>query len=476
MKYRTEKDSLGEFNVPAEALHGINTSRSLGNFPVSGFTLPSRQVAAIAIIKQACAMANMELGLLEKKKGAAIVKAAAKVASGGHGDQFPVDIFSSGSGTSHNMNVNEVIANLAEEALGGRRGEKKLVHPNDHVNMGQSTNDVFPSSIKVAAAPCVAELAGRTRGLVATLKRKSRQFDKIIKSGRTHLQDAVPVRMGQVFGAWAYSISKGEERLRCVMPRFMELAVGGNAVGTGINNHPRFRKLVIKHLNIIIKDAGAFKGVGAFKGAGAFKVAGHDIEAVHNTNDMAALSAAVSSLAVDVQRICNDLRLMASGPMTGFNEVNLPPVEPGSSIMPGKVNPSICEAVNMVCLKVFGNHQTIFMAAQSAQLELNVTMPVTGYTLLESLTILANGVMILDEKCVAGVTVNREVCERYALRSPSLATFLNPHIGYARASEVAKKAVREGKTVPEVVLEEGLMSKAELAKVFDPKKLTSPEG
>ena len=460
MKQRIEKDSLGEFNVPADALYGINTSRSVGNFPISGYTAPPRQVAAIAVIKQACVMANMELGLLERKKGNAIAKAAAKVADGEHREQFPVDIFSSGSGTSLNMNVNEVIANLAEESLGGKRGEKKLVHPNDHVNMGQSTNDVFPSSIRVAAAPCVDELISRTKGLIATLKRKSRQFDKIIKSGRTHLQDAVPVRMGQVFGAWAYSISKGEERVRSAMPRFMELAVGGNAVGTGINNHPRFRKLVIKHLNKIARNK--------------YKVAGHDIEAVHSTNDIAALSAAVSSLAVDVQRICNDLRLMASGPMTGFNEVNLPPVEPGSSIMPGKVNPSICEAVNMVCLKVFGNHQTIFMAAQSAQLELNVTMPVTGYALLESLTILANGIMVLDTKCVTGVTVNKEVCERYALQSPSLATFLNPHIGYARASEVAKKAVREGKTVPEVVLEDGLMTKAELAKVFDPKKLTSP--
>ncbi|MDH5509832.1 MAG: aspartate ammonia-lyase [Nitrospinota bacterium] len=464
MTQRTEKDSLGEFDVPADALYGINTSRSVGNFPISGQKAPPRQVAAIAMIKQACAMANMELGLLDRNKGTAIVNAAAKVADGGYSEEFPVDIFASGSGTSHNMNVNEVIANLAEEALGGRRGEKKLVHPNDHVNMGQSTNDVFPSSIRVAAVPCVDQLVSRTRGFVKTLNRKSRQFDMIIKSGRTHLQDAVPVRMGQVFGAWAYSISKGEERLRAAMPRFMELAVGGNAVGTGINNHHRFRKMVIKHLNAITKR----------KGVSAYKVAGHDIEAVHGTNDMAALSAAVSSLAVDVQRICNDLRLMASGPMTGFNEVNLPPVEPGSSIMPGKVNPSICEAVNMVCLKVFGNHQTIFMAAQSAQLELNVTMPVTGYALLESLTILANGIMVLDEKCVAGVTVNKEVCERYALQSPSLATFLNPYIGYVRASEVAKKAVREGKTVPEVVLEEGLLTKEELAKVFDPKKLTSP--
>ncbi|MDH4182786.1 MAG: aspartate ammonia-lyase [Nitrospinota bacterium] len=460
MKSRKEKDSLGELEVPADALYGINTTRSIANFPISGFRLPAAQVAAIARIKQACAMANMELGLLDKAAGAKIVQAAAAVAEGKYPDQFLVDIFSSGSGTSHNMNVNEVIANLAEEAMGGRRGEKRLVHPNDHVNMGQSTNDVFPSSIKVAAAPMAARLIEAASGLIKTLRRKEKQYDRVIKSGRTHLQDAVPVRMGQVFGAWAYAIAKGEERIRQGLPRFLELAVGGNAVGTGINNHPRFRKLVIRHLNRITR--------------GKFKPAGHDIEAVHSTNDLAAMSAAISSLAVDTQRICNDLRLMASGPMTGFNEVNLPAVEPGSSIMPGKVNPSVCEAVNMVCLKVFGNHQTIFMAAQSAQLELNVTMPVTGWALLESLSILANGIVALDAKCLAGLTVNEQVCRRYALRSPSLATFLNPYIGYAKASEVAKKAVREGKTVPEVVLEEGLMTQSQLDLVFDPKKLTSP--
>ena len=462
MEYRKEKDSLGELDVPADTLYGINTTRSIANFPISGLTIPPRQIQAIARIKQACALANMELGLLPKKTGNAIVKAADAVARGEYGDQFPIDVFSSGSGTSINMNVNEVIANLAEEALGGERGAKKLVHPNDHVNMGQSTNDVFPTSIKVAAAPMAGNLIAEAGRLEKTLRQKSEQFDKIIKSGRTHLQDAVPIRMGQVFAAWAYAISKGGERLRQAMGRFMELPLGGNAVGTGINTHPRFRKLAVAHLNKVT--------------GGKFKTAGNGIEAVHSTNDMAALGSAISSLAVDVQRICNDLRLMTSGPKTGFNEVNLPPVEPGSSIMPGKVNPSICEAVVMVCLKVFGNQLSIHMAAQSAQLELNVTMPVTGFALLESLAIMANGIKVLNEKCVRGITVNKDVCERYAMQSPSLATFLNPYIGYSRAGEIAKKAALEGKTIPEVALEEGHLTRAQLDKIFDPKKLTSPGG
>lgn len=462
MAYRKEKDSLGEYKVPKNALYGISAARSIDNFPISGYTLPREQIKALAQLKLACAKANVELGDLPKRKGDAIARACMEVADGRHDGQIPVDIFSSGSGTSLNMNINEVIANRAEELLGGRRGAKKLVHPNDHVNMGQSTNNVFPSSIRVAALPMLKDLAREASGLRSTLRKKARQFDKVVKSGRTHLQDAVPIRMGQVFSAFAYSVEKDTQRLKEAMPRLAELGVGGNAVGTGINTRAAFRRLIVKHLNRATGER--------------YRVTANGIEATHSTTDLAATSSAIQTLAVDVHRICNDLRLMSSGPKTGLNEINLPPVEPGSSIMPGKVNPSICEAVNMVCLKVFGNHQTIFMAAQSAQLELNVTMPVTGYALLESLGILRAAVKTLSDKCISGITVNKDKCEWYAMQSPSLATFLNPVTGYEKASAIAKKAVAENKTVAQVALEEGVLTRDELRIIFDPKKLTSPSG
>ncbi|GMT42426.1 MAG: aspartate ammonia-lyase [bacterium] len=460
MKFRIERDSMGTVNVPDDAYYGVHTRRSVQNFRISGLFILPEQITALACIKLACAEANMELKLLPRKTGNAIVKACREIIRGGLGDQFPVDIFQAGSGTSSNMNMNEVIANRAAEILGGKRGQRELVHPNDHVNMGQSTNNVFPSSIRVAALPMVLSLVSASKFLYKTLEKKARRFDKILKSGRTHLQDAVPVRMGQVFGAFARSVEKDIKRLSEKLPHISELGVGGNAVGTGINTHPRFRALIIKHLN---RETGQ-----------RFRVAENGIEATHSTNDLADLSGAIQTLAVDVARICSDLRLMSSGPNTGLNEINLPPVEPGSSIMPGKINPTICEAVSMVCLKVFGNHHTVTMAAFSAQLELNVTMPVSGYGLLESLRILAAGIRTLSEKCVAGITVNKKRCEWYAMQSPSLATFLNPVIGYDRASEVVKKSLKENKTIPQVVREDGLLSEKEMAKIFDTKKLTSP--
>jgi len=460
VKYRIERDSMGELRVPADAYYGVQSMRSIGNFPISGLRIPPEQVTALAFLKLACAQANMELGFLRKKQGNAIVRACREIIAGKLRDQFAVDIFQAGSGTSSNMNTNEIIANRAAEILGGKRGDRSLVHPNDHVNMGQSTNNVFPSSIRAAALPMLGNLIRQAKTFRRILMQKSRQFDRVLKSGRTHLQDAVPIRMGQVFGAFARSIEKDIERLESKTVFVRELGVGGNAVGTGINTHPRFRKLIIKHLN---SESG-----------GKFRVAKDGIEATHSTNDLADLSGAINSLAVDIARICNDLRLMSSGPNTGLNEIDLPTVEPGSSIMPGKINPTIAEAINMVCLKVFGNHQTVTMAAFSAQLELNVTMPVTGYALLESLRILANGVKVLGEKCVEGITVNRKQCELYAMQSPSIATFLNPVIGYDRASAVVKKALKENKTIPQVVLEEKLLTKEELAKILAPEKLTAP--
>ena len=460
MNFRVEKDSMGEVKVPADAYFGVQSTRSMNNFPISGFRLPPEQVEALVNIKAACAMANMELGILDAKKGNAIVRACREIAKGSLRDQFVVDIFQAGSGTSSNMNTNEVIANRAAEMLGGKRGDRGLVHPNDDVNMGQSTNNVFPTSIRVASIPLLKRLAAEAKGFHRILKKKEKEFDRVLKSGRTHLQDAVPVRMGQVFGAFARSIEKDIERLVSKIPYVSELGVGGNAVGTGINTDPKFRSLIIKHLNAETGEK--------------FRVTKNGIEATHSTNDLADLSSAVNTLATDIHRICNDLRLMSSGPKTGLNEIVLPAVEPGSSIMPGKINPTIPEAINMVCLKVFGNHQTVSLSAASAQLELNVTMPVTGYALIESLKILASGIKVLGEKCVDGIKVNKEVCERYAMQSPSIATFLNPVIGYDRASAVVKKALKENKTIPEVVLEEKLLSKAELDRILDPKKLTAP--
>jgi aspartate ammonia-lyase len=461
MEYRREKDSMGEVKIPKEAPYGVTTARSLANFPISGLTLHPEQTAALGAIKLACAKANMELGLLSKTKGEAIVRACRELIDGRLHPAIMVDIFASGSGTSHNMNVNEVLANRAVELLGGSVGDRSVIHPNDDVNMGQSTNNVFPTSIRVASVPMVKAVMAAANQLAKLLRKKAKKFDNVLKSGRTHLQDAVPIRMGQVFGAFAYAVEKDLERLASVLPRLSEVGVGGNAVGTGINTDPRFRKLIVKHLNAETKQK--------------FMVTGDGIEATHTTVDLAAVSAAVQLLAQNIQRICNDLRLMSSGPMTGLNEINLPPVEPGSSIMPGKVNPSICEAVGMVCLKVMGNHQTVTLATSSGQLELNVTMPVTGYALIESLKIMRNGIDVLTNKCIDGITVNKERCEWYAMQSPSLGTFLNPLIGYDKSSTLVKRAVAEGKTIPQIVRDEGLLTEKEIAAVFDPKKLTSPQ-
>ena len=456
MKQRIEKDSLGELPVPVSALYGASTARSLANFPISGCTAPEEQTVALARIKLACARANGELKGLAPRMVKAIEAACREIADGALREHMKVDIFSAGSGTSINMNINEVIAHRATQLMGGA----KRIHPNDHVNMGQSTNNVFPSSIRVAALPALRALIQSAEGLARALRVNARRFDTVIKSGRTHLQDAVPIRMGQVFAAYASAVEKDAARLKGKIGPLSELGVGGNAVGTGINTHVSFRRRIIQNLN---RETGE-----------RFRVAKNGVEATHNLTDLADTSSGIVSLALDVQRICVDLMLMASGPNTGFDELRLPPVEPGSSIMPGKINPSILESTRMVCLKAQGNHQTIVMAAQSAHLELNTTMPVTGYCLLESLRIMRAALDNLAARCVAGIEVNGEKCRRYAMQSPSLAAFLNPLIGYDRAAKVAKQAVREGKTVPEIVRAERLLTEREIARVFDPKTLTTP--
>lgn len=460
MKTRIEKDSLGELTVPANALYGVHTQRSLHNFQISGRRLHPAQIKALAQIKQACAEANMELGSLDKKKGKAIVETCKEIAAGLHHEAIPLDIFQAGSGTSSNMNVNEVIANRAAELLGGKRGDRGFVHPNDDVNKGQSTNNVFPSSIRVAALDLSAGLLASLKVLVSSLEKKARQFKRIVKSGRTHLQDAVPVTLGQAFQAHASALRKDMERIRDTGKFLRALGVGGNAVGTGLNTYPEFRPLIMKHLSKITGRK--------------FEVPVDPIETTQYLTDMAHLSAVARLTAIDTGKLCNDLRLLVSGPNTGLNEISLPPVEPGSSIMPGKINPSICEAVNMTCLQVIGNDGAVSAAAAAGQLELNTHMPVLGWNLLDSLDILAQACRHLATKCVDGITANAERCRWYVENSPSIATALNPYIGYDKAAGVVKESLKTKKPIPQVILEMGYLTPSQLKVVLDPAAMTQP--
>lgn len=460
MKTRTEKDSLGPLEVPADAYYGVHTMRSIQNFQISALRLGSAQIKALAQLKQACAEANMELGILQKKKGAAIVKACKEIAEGALHDALCLDIFQAGSGTSSNMNVNEVIGNRAAEILGGKKGDRNLVHPNDDVNKGQSTNNVFPSSIRVAGLDLLGGLQQTLKKLIASLEKKGRAFKRIPKSGRTHLQDAVPVTLGQSFQAHASALRKDVERLKDTEKFVRKLGVGGNAVGTGLNTYPEFRPLIMKHLS---KIAGR-----------KFEVADDGIETTQYLTDMAHLSAIARLLAIDLNKIANDLRLISSGPRTGLKEIDLPAVEPGSSIMPGKINPSICESVNMVCMQVFGNDQAVSQAAAAGQLELNTHMPVVGHNLLESLHILTGACSNLAEKCVDGITANKDRCQWYVENSASIATALNPYIGYDKAAQVVKESLATDKPIPQVILEKGYLTKKELSEVLDPLAMTRP--
>jgi len=460
VKTRTEKDSLGTLEVPADAYYGVHSVRSIQNFQISNLRLGAAQIKALAQIKQACADANMELGILQKKKGQAIIKACKEIAGGALHDAICLDIFQAGSGTSSNMNVNEVIGNRAAEILGGKKGDRSLIHPNDDVNKGQSTNNVFPSSIRVAALDLLAVLQKSLKNLVSSLEKKARQFKRIPKSGRTHLQDAVPITLGQAFQAHASALRKDVERLKDTEKFLRKLGVGGNAVGTGLNTYPEFRPLIMKHLSKIVGRK--------------FEVADDGIETTQYLTDMAHLSAVARIVAIDLNKICNDLRLISSGPKTGLKEIDLPAVEPGSSIMPGKINPSICESVNMVCMQVFGNDQAVSIAASAGQMELNTHMPVVGHNLLESLHILAGACDNLAQKCVDGITANKERCRWYVENSASIATALNPYIGYDKAAAVVKESLATDKPIPQVILEKGYLSPSELKEVLDPIAMTRP--
>lgn len=441
---RREKDSLGEKEVPKDAYYGIHTGRSLENFNLAGECLPLEIIHAMVRIKMACAQANVMLDQLPLDKGKAIERACRRVLTGEFDNQFPVDIFQAGSGTSSHMNVNEVLANLACEELGGQRGDRALVHPNDDLNQGQSTNNVFPSAIRVAAVEMSVQLISSVTGLHNALREKQMACEHMIKSARTHLQDAVPITVGQEFGAYARALSKDIRRIRQARDNLFELGVGGNAVGTGVNTRRDFRQQVVRALKQITDQP--------------FIVAEDGIEATQFLTDMADFSAALRSLAIDLHKIANDLRLLSSGPRTGLGEIVLPAVEPGSSIMPGKINPSICEALNMACIQVIGYDHAVSMAAGAGQLELNTHMPLVGACLLKSIHLLERGCRMFKDKCVEGITVNEQVCVAHFENSVGLATVLNPKLGYDRVSDLVRESLRTDMTLKDLVMQKEIMS------------------
>ncbi|HJW15199.1 MAG TPA: aspartate ammonia-lyase [Thermoanaerobaculia bacterium] len=455
---RIEKDSLGPLEVPADALYGVQTARAVANFPISGERLHREMVRAVARIKIAAARANSELGVLDKAKADAIVKAAEEVVAGKHDAHFVVDAYQAGAGTSFHMNVNEVVANRACELMGGQRGDTKLVSPNDHVNMAQSTNDVIPTAIRMAAyelsGPVVEEMAA----LAAAFAGRAKAFRTVLKSGRTHLQDAVPVTLGQEFSGYQVCVEGWVESLKRSRDGLLTLGLGGNAAGTGINAHPQYREKAIAN-------------IAALTGA-SFRPSPNLFEAMQSMAPFVRLSNDLRGFCLDLTRIANDLRLLASGPTTGFDEVILPAVQPGSSIMPGKVNPVVAEMTNMVCFQVLGYDTTVAYAAQAGQLELNVMMPVIAHNLLRSLAILAPTMRILRTTCVDGITANEAICREYFEHSISLATALNPYIGYMAAAEVAKESAKTGKTVVEIVRERKLLTEEQIATVLDPAAMT----
>jgi aspartate ammonia-lyase len=460
MKMRAEKDSLGEKQVPAEAYYGIQTQRAVENYPISGHRAHPRMIRAVGMIKKAAAIANRELNLIDAKRAAAIIRAADEVIAGKLDDQFVVDVYQAGAGVSFHMNANEVIANRAIEILGRRRGDYEVCHPNDHVNFGQSTNDVYPTAMRLATILLFEEVLESLGELERSFARKGKAFDHILKSGRTHLMDAVPIRLGQEFAAYATAMQRAAEVLREAQNHLRELGLGGSAVGTGVNTHPRYQKLVTQHLAKI---------------SGQKLVPTDDLRYTMQSNlAMSVASAALRNLALELIRITNDLRLLSSGPNTGLAEIFLPALQPGSSIMPGKINPVMGELTAMVAFQVVGADIATAMAVQAGQLELNVMMPAMAWNVLHAAEILKNTMRVLADKCVDGITVNEERCHFYANATISIAAALNPYIGYAAAAEIAKESVKTGRTVTEIALERKLLDEKLMREILDPYRMTEP--
>ncbi|HVC89474.1 MAG TPA: aspartate ammonia-lyase [Acidobacteriaceae bacterium] len=460
-RIRKEKDSLGFVEVPARAYYGAQTARAVANYPISGMRAHPLLIRAIGMVKRAAAETNKKLRLVDAHRADAISKAAQEVIDGKWDGEFVVDVFQAGAGVSFHMNANEVIANRANEILGGKRGEYAHVHPNDHVNYGQSTNDAFPTAMRLGTLLALEDLYPVLESLALTFEKKAKEFDSILKSGRTHLQDAVPIRLGQEFAAYAVAIRKARVNIAQQANGLRELGLGGSAVGTGINTHPRYRAEAIARL---VKLSGQ-----------ELTPAGDMRWAMQSNACMADVSAALRSLALEIIRISNDLRLLASGPNTGLAEIVLPSLQPGSSIMPGKINPVMAELAAMVSFQVIGNDTAVAYAVQAGQLELNVMMPTMAYNVLQSITILANMLRQFDKQCIAGITANAARCRMYAESTVSLATALNPYIGYAKAAEIVKESVATGRSIVELAREKKLLSEKEIAEILNPTRMTEPQ-
>src|SRR5579859_56527 len=457
--YRLEKDSLGELQVPANAYYGVQTQRAVQNFPISGLKPYPAFIWSMAAIKRAAAKVNNDLGLLDKNLADAIIEAATEVMAGKWNAQFVVDPFQAGAGTSHNMNANEVIANRANEILGHKLEAKdKPVRSNDHVNMAQSTNDTIPTAIRIGALWRLDELVDTLQKLVAALQAKAAEFDEIIKSGRTHLQDAVPVRLGQEFGGYAKAVARDIEKIQVAAESLKRLGIGGTATGTGLNAHPEYHKRMIVEL-------GSFLHMELHESDNLF-------ESMNSMQDAVFFSGAIRALAQDLIRIANDFRLLSSGPSTGLDEIRLPAVQPGSSIMPGKVNPVLAEMLDMAMFYVLGNDTTIAYAAQAGQLELNVMMPIIAHCLFQEMQVTIGAVKAFTEKCVRGLSANPAKAEAWLAKNAILATALNPLIGYQRGAEVVKKALNENRSIREIVVELGYLTDEQAAAALDPATMT----
>ncbi|NMO96441.1 aspartate ammonia-lyase [Paenibacillus lemnae] len=460
VNYRTEKDFLGEKKLPAQAYYGINTVRAIENFPISGVPIHPELITALADVKKAAALANMQLGLLPKSIGQVIVQAAEEVLNGQFRSEFIVDSIQGGAGTSINMNMNEVLANRALEHLGKVKGDYFYCNPNNHVNMSQSTNDAIPTAIRIASYRLAQELLSVFRQLVDGIKEKAKQFDSVIKMGRTHLQDAVPIRLGQEFGAYARVLSRDIARIERAAQGLLAINMGATAVGTGLNAPVEYMESVVA----LLKEQTGMP----------LAQADDLVDATQNTDAYMELSAALKVCAVNISKMCNDIRMMASGPKAGFNELLVPARQPGSSIMPGKVNPVMAEVMNQIAFQVMGNDHTICLACEAGQFELNVMVPVAANNLMHSIKILKNGMEVFHRNLIADLEANVERCKHYVDTSYGIITALNPHLGYDVASRLVKEAQKTGQSVKEIILEKGMLTEEQVALILDPYHMTSP--
>ena len=463
MKTRTEHDLLGYKEVPSEAYYGIQTLRAVENFDICGVKLSAypKYIKALAMVKWAASKANNELGLLSDELNDAITKACEEIIEGKLVEEFPVDMIQGGAGTSTNMNANEVIANRALEIMGFEKGDYDRCHPNNHVNLSQSTNDAYPTGIKIGLILKNEVLVNNLKELIASFRAKGEEFKDVLKMGRTQLQDAVPMTLGQEFEAWAVNLEEEILRLNENAKLFLEVNMGATAIGTGINSEPEYPEKCIKHLRDITKMD--------------IVLAGNLIEATPDTGSYVMYSSAIKRLAIKLSKICNDLRLLSSGPRCGFNEINLPKMQPGSSIMPGKVNPVIPEVVNQIAYKVIGNDLTVTFAAEAGQLQLNVMEPVMVRSILESMEMLENGMSTLKDRCIDGITANVEHCKEMVLNSIGIVTAVNPTLGYEASSRIAKRALSENRSVYDLILEEGLLTKEKLDEILAPERMIKPQ-